>query len=177
MASLAGQARRMKWQVVQMDPPRRASRFFRHGEKLRSVHPDAFGILRRGEEKLPFFLEWERRAVRPVTMAARLAPYLRYYSSKRPMDEHGALPSVLIVFDEELAVDRLMRVAREETGKAGVVFPLMISHRGALERAGPLGAAWRSAPSANLVQAFMQSANSCVQSVPESVTLRVGQRQ
>ena len=38
----------------------------------------------------PFFLEWERRAVRPVTMTERLAPYLRYYSSPRPTDDHGA---------------------------------------------------------------------------------------
>ena len=43
---------------------------------MRSVHPDAFGILRRDGEVWPFFLDaWERRAVRPVTMAARLAPY------------------------------------------------------------------------------------------------------
>ena len=33
--------------------------------RLRSVRPDAFGVLRRGGEALPFFLEWERRAVRP----------------------------------------------------------------------------------------------------------------
>ena len=31
---------------------------------LRSVHPDAFGILRRGRTTWPFFLEWERRRLR-----------------------------------------------------------------------------------------------------------------
>ena len=47
---------------------------FRYGGTLRSVHPDAFGVLRRGDEAWPFFLEWERRALHPSTMVARLAP-------------------------------------------------------------------------------------------------------
>jgi len=77
-----------------IDAPR-----LQRGHALRSVQPDAFGILRRGERTWPFFLEWERRAVRPVTTAARLAPYLRYYSSERPLEDHGAWPSVLVVFE------------------------------------------------------------------------------
>ena len=52
-------------------------------------YPDAFGVLRRGPATWAFFLEWERRAVRPATMAQRLAPYLRYYASHRPTDDHG----------------------------------------------------------------------------------------
>ena len=67
---------------------------------MRSVNPDAFGVLRRGDETWPFFLEWERRAVRPSTMSQRLAPYLRYFSSHRPTDDHGVCPSVLVVFDD-----------------------------------------------------------------------------
>ena len=79
VTALARQSRCLGWDVVQLDPPRRASRYFRYGDRPHSVRPDAFGILRRGGTPWPFFLEWERRAVRPVTMAARLAPYLRYY--------------------------------------------------------------------------------------------------
>ena len=74
------------------DPPRRASRFFRHDDRLHSVRPDAFGVLKREGKERPFFLEWERRAVRPVTMAARIAPYLRYYAARRPLDDHGVVP-------------------------------------------------------------------------------------
>ena len=92
LAALSGQARLLGWEVSQLDPPRRASRYFRHQDRMRSVNPDAFGVLRRGDETWPFFLEWERRAVRPSTMSARLAPYLRYFSSHRPTDDHGVRP-------------------------------------------------------------------------------------
>ena len=129
---------------MQLDPPRRASRYFQHDGRLHSVQPDAFGVLRRGDDVWPFFLEWERRAVRPVTMAARLAPYLRYYASRRPTDDHGAQPEVLVVFDDELAATHFLRVARGETTGARVEIPLRVSHKGLLEREGPLGRAWSS---------------------------------
>ena len=60
--------------------------------RLHSIQPDAFGLLRGSDRYLPFFLEWERRAIRPKTMAARLAPYLRYFEGRRPLDDHGAVP-------------------------------------------------------------------------------------
>ena len=144
LVALSAQAGASGWQVVQLDPPRRASRYFRHEGRLHSVRPDAFGVLRRGNETLPFFLEWERRAVRPVTMAARLAPYLRYYSSHRPLDDHGATPAVLVVFDDELAATHFLQVARREMKRAGVEVPLWVSHNAILERLGPLERAWQS---------------------------------
>ena len=98
---------------------------------MRSVNPDAFGVLRRGDATWPFFLEWERRAVRPSTMSERLAPYLRYYSSHRPTDD-------------EIAQTHFLRVAREEMRTEGVGVPLWVSHREAIDALGPLGRAWRS---------------------------------
>ncbi len=142
LAALVPQARERSLEVVQLDPPRRASRYFQHDGRLHSVQPDAFGVLRRGDEVWPFFLEWERRAVRPVTMAARIAPYLRYYASRRPTDDHGTQPAVLVVFDDELAASHFLRVAREEMGRARVEVPLWVSHRRLLGREGPLGRAW-----------------------------------
>ena len=46
VAALARQAGSRSRKIVQLDPPRRASRYFRHQGGLRSVHPDAFGIVR-----------------------------------------------------------------------------------------------------------------------------------
>ena len=144
LAALAYQSRALGWEVIQMDPPHRASRYFRHRGGPRSVHPDAFGLLRRRPAAWAFFLEWERRAVRPGTMTARLAPYLRYYSTRRPTDDHGVTPDVLVVFDDGLAADHFLRLAEDEMSQARVNVPLWVSHRAALEALGPLGRAWRT---------------------------------
>ena len=148
VAALSRQVHEEGWEAVQLDPPHRASRYFRYRGRLHSVHPDAFGVLRRDGTVRPFFLEWERRAVRPVTMTARLAPYLRYYASRRPIDDHGAVPSVLVVFDEELAAGQFIRVGRDGMHRSEVEFPLWVSHRSVLERVGPLGPAWKDAETA-----------------------------
>ena len=142
IAALSRQARSRSREIVQLDPPRRASRYFRHQGKLRSVHPDAFGVVQRGEDARPFFLEWERRAVRPATMAARVAPYLRYYASPRPTDEHGAQPPVVVVFDDDIALTHFLAVTNREMERARVRVPLLASHRELVESAGPLGRAW-----------------------------------
>ena len=141
-AVLCRQARSRSREIVQLDPPRRASRYFRHDGKLRSVHPDAFGVLRRSDDVWPFFLEWERRAVRPATMAARVAPYLRYYATHRPTDDHGHQALVLVVFDDPIALTHFLEVAAREMQRAGVRVPLLASHRELVASAGPLGPAW-----------------------------------
>ncbi|MXW25527.1 MAG: hypothetical protein F4Z77_04405 [Dehalococcoidia bacterium] len=142
LAVLAEQARAEGREVVQLDPPHRASRYFRHDGALHSVHPDAFGLLRREGKPWAFFLEWERRAVRPSTMAARFAPYLRYYASQRPTDDHGLRPDVLVVFEDELAAHHFLGVARREIARGGVDLPILVSHRALIEREGPLGRGW-----------------------------------
>ena len=144
-AVLERQAHSRNRQVVQLDPPGRASRHFRHNGRVRSIHPDAFGMLRRGADTWLFFLEWERRAVRPATMVDRIAPYLRYYSSHRPTDDHGSRPVVLIVFEDEIAQMHFLSVARDEMKRTRVDSPLLVSHRSLLERVGPLGRGWRTA--------------------------------
>ena len=154
LGRMSRQARDQGYQVAQLDPPHRAVRRFRHRGRLRSIHPDASGVLRRGGGTFPFFLEWERRAVRPGTMAARLVPYLRYYSSKRPLDDHGEWPLVLIVFDDDLAESNFHGVARREMDRAGVDVPLWVSHAAILESVGPLGTAWRDPDVLDLNYAF-----------------------
>ena len=92
----------------------------------------------------PFFLEWERRAVRPSTMAARLAPYLRYYSSHRPTDDHGVQPTVLVVLEDALTASHFLRTARDMISRQRLSLPLMVSDTASIQRHGPLGPAWRS---------------------------------
>ena len=52
LAALAAQAPLLGWEVVQLDPPRRASRHFRHDDRMRAVNPDAFGVLRKDDTTL-----------------------------------------------------------------------------------------------------------------------------
>ena len=145
MATLVRQAEVVPGcRVAQVSPPHHSTRYFRHGSGTRSVHPDGFGVVRAGSKTHPFFLEWERRAAHPSTMAARLAPYLRYYSSNRPLDDHGHRPLVLIVFDDPLTEANFLGLARGEMERAKVRLPLWVSHREAIENMGPLGKAWRS---------------------------------
>ena len=157
VGALAEQARSLGWEPVQLDPPMRAARHFRHMDGQRSVHPDAFGILRRDSTTWPFFLEWERRAVRPSTMAARLAPYLRYYSSHRPTDDHSAQPAVLVVLGDDVAATHFLGVAREEMAESRVEVPLLVSNEGLLAREGPLGLAWRAPGAWETIRALPNS--------------------
>ena len=143
-ARLAAQARNDSLTIAQLDPPHRASRYFRFQERMHSIHPDAFGLLRTPEGDCAFFLEWERRAIRPATMAARLAPYLRYYSTQRPIEDQGIVPAVLVVFEDVLAADQFLRIASKAMSRTGVEVPLLVSDRGSVIPNGPLGEAWRS---------------------------------
>ena len=111
-------------------------------------------MVRVGRKTYPFFLEYERRAVNPSTMVARLAPYLRYYSSNRPLEDHGERPLVLIVFDDPLAEANFLGVARSEVERSGVKLPLWVSHREAIEGVGPLGKAWRNPDAPEPVRVF-----------------------
>ena len=86
-------------------------------------------------------------------MAARLAPYLRYYATERPVADHGVAPGVLVVFEEPVAPAHFLRLAREEIARSGVELPLRTASRGDLERAGPLGTAWRGPSGPRLARA------------------------
>ena len=82
--------------------------------------------------------------MRPTTMADRLAPYLRYYSTHRPTDDNRIQPVVMVVFDDDLAATHFLRVAQEEMEHTRTNFPLLVSYRRLLERQGPLGRVWQS---------------------------------
>ena len=142
LGEMAMQARRQGWKVVQLDPPMRAARHFRYGGRLHSIHPDAFGVLRCESRTWSFYLEWERRAVRPSTMLERLAPYLRYYSTHQPMDDHGMQPSLLTVFQKNSTAVHFLQIARKQMKTAGIHLPLWAWDKVDLDNAGPITFPW-----------------------------------
>ena len=64
LVALAAQARAAGWEVVQLDPPRRASRYFRHEGRLHSALPDAFGMSCGGAMTRPYPSSWSGSAGR-----------------------------------------------------------------------------------------------------------------
>lgn len=151
LARLSRQARGLDQAVAQLDPPHRASRYFRLHEQLRSIHPDAFVMLHTDHGPRAFFLEYERRADRPANMSDRLAPYLRYYATRRPLDHHGVIPQVLVVFEDELAVSHFLRLAQRQMSRDRVSLPLLASCAAEVARSGPLAPVWRSTDAHDLV--------------------------
>ena len=145
IAQLAKQAAADGASLAQLDPPHRASRYFRFEGGVRSIQPDAYFELRTCNKRHAFFLEYERRADRPATMRDRLAPYLRYYATRRPLEDHGVIPSVLVVFEDELAADHFLNVARNQLARACVNLPLLISSEDDVSSRGPLPSIWRTA--------------------------------
>ena len=142
IAQLAKQAPADGASLAQLDPPHRASRYFRYDGGIRSIQPDAYFELRTSNKRHAFFLEYERRADRPATMRDRLAPYLRYYATHRPLEDHAVIPSVLVVFEDELSVDHFLRIAKQETANRSIDLAVKVSCRIELERHGLLGDAW-----------------------------------
>ena len=157
VSQVAKQASERGHEFTQLDPPQRASRFFRYEGAVRSIHPDAYFRLLTSDGRQAFSLEYERRADRPSTMRDRLAPYLRYYSTRRPLEDHGLIPSVLVVFEEQLAADHFLAFAERERSQSNIELPLLVSCRSELECDGPLGSAWRS-PGRNAPTTLSQAA-------------------
>ncbi len=144
IARLAKQSAEVDASLIRCDPPHRASRYFRYDGAVRSIHPDAHFEVLSSNGRQAFFLEYERRANRPATMRDRIAPYLRYYSTRRPLEDHGVIPSVLVVFEDELAADHFLKVARNQLARARVHLPLLVSHEADVSRCGPLAPIWRT---------------------------------
>ena len=102
LAVLANQSRSQGWKVVQFDPPRRASRFFRHDDRLHSVRPDAFGVLKRKGEGAPLFpgVGAEGGAAGHDGGPHRTLPALLRLQPA-PGRPRRRAPAVLVVFDDE----------------------------------------------------------------------------
>ena len=92
----------------------------------------------------------------PAQWLHRLGPYLRYYSGHDPLDDHGAKPIVLIVFDDKLVESRFLGVARREVRRTMVKLPLWVSHSRVLGEKGPLGPVWRNQDILEPTSAFLK---------------------
>ena len=142
-AALSAEAARSKdYGVLDLLPTSRSSIGYYYFGTNYVVHPDASFTLDLRDGYRYCLLEFERRAITPKRVHARLENYRRYFQSGWPERDHGGkLPLVLFVFQTPDAEDAFLRV----TARFNRV-PLFSSNLQTLTERGVLGDAWRLPP-------------------------------
>ena len=105
------------------------------------IHPDAtFWLSCQGDWR-PYFLEYERRAVTPRRVRARLQNYPRYFASGwADLDHAGQLPLMLFVFETHDAEDAFLLAAGAHR------LPICTSNLELINDLGVLREVWRWPP-------------------------------
>ena len=139
-AALSAEASRSRdYGILDLLPTSRSSIGYYYFGANYVVHPDASFTLDLRDGYRYCLLEFERRAITPKRVRARLENYRRYFASRWPERDHGGqLPLVLFVFQTPYAEDAFLRVAARSNSA-----PLSSSNLQTLTERGVLGDAWR----------------------------------
>ena len=122
-------------------PTSRSAVGYWHDNTSHVVHPDISFILDLTEGYRPYFLEYERRAVTPRRVRARLKNYPRYFASGWADQDHaGQLPLVLFVFETHDAEESFLRAAGAHR------LPICTSNLEMINELGVLREVWRWPP-------------------------------
>ena len=131
------------YEVRTLDPSHRSRRDFVFNRRRHTIHPDASGVIVYLDTPIPFLLEFERRARHPSKSLQRIRPYQAYFSTAYPMQDHGALPLVLVAFDDVGAETQFLIAAADAEKRSNLAVPFATSCLQALDEHGILGSAWR----------------------------------
>ena len=138
-AALTAEAARSEaYEVFDLQPTSRSTIGYKHNDTNYVLHPDAAFILGRWGYTRDCLLEFERRAITPKRIRAKLLSYRRYYLSGWSDRDHGGYePLVLFVFENHKSERAFLRVA------AGInTSPLLTSNNELINRRGVLGDVW-----------------------------------
>ena len=127
--------------LLELLPTSRSSIGYRYQGDDYVIHPDAaFWLSYQGDWR-PYLLEFERRAVTPTRVRARLKNYPRYFASGWADRDHaGQLPLVLFVFETHDAEDAFLRAAGAHR------LPICTSNLELINDLGVLREVWRWPP-------------------------------
>ncbi len=142
VAVLSAEAARSKdHHLLELLPTSRSSIGYRYQGDDYVIHPDAtFWLSYQGDWR-PYLLEFERRAVTPKRVRARLKNYPRYFASGwADLDHAGQLPLVLFVFETHDAEDAFLLAARAHR------LPICTSNLELINDLGVLREVWRWPP-------------------------------
>ena len=141
-ATLSAEAARSKDHfLLELLPTSRSSIGYGYQGADYVIHPDAtFWMSFRGDWR-PYFLEFERRAVTPRRVRARLKNYPRYFASGwADLDHAGQLPLVLFVFETHDAEESFLWAAGAHR------LPICTSNLEIIDDLGVLREVWRWPP-------------------------------
>ncbi len=137
-AITAEAARSEAYKIFDLQPTSRSTIGYKYNETNYVVHPDAAFILGRWGYTRHCLLEFERRAITPKRIRARLTNYLRYFRSGWAHRDHGEYhPLVLFVFENAQSERAFLRVA------AGAdISTMLTSNNELINRHGVLSEVW-----------------------------------
>ena len=131
------------YEVFDLQPTSRSTIGYKHNDTNYVLHPDAAFILGRWGYTRHCLLEFERRAITPKRIRAKLLNYSRYYRSGWSDRDHGGYePLVLFVFETPKSERSFLRFID------GVnTSPLLTSNNELINRRGVLDDVWRTSGS------------------------------
>ena len=139
----AESSRSESYEVFDLQPTSRSTIGYKYNDINYVLHPDAAFILGRWGYTRHCLLEFERRAITPVRIRAKLLNYRRYYLSGWSDRDHGGHePLVLFVFETPKSERSFLRFID------GVnTSPLLTSNNELIKERGVLGDVWRTSAS------------------------------
>lgn len=125
-------------------------RRYRDHDRWHNLRPDAMGEYQAGEQRVRFWLEWDRATMGIRDLVAKFRTYAHYVNSREWFKEKGVLPLLLIVAPAKEQEMRIARIAAAFlAGTPGLVIQTTTATR--LADRGLLTAIWFRVPSDNMI--------------------------
>jgi hypothetical protein len=100
----------------------KCERHYRVGEQWYNLRPDAMAEYRMGQQKMRFWLEWDRGTMNVRDLAVKFTSYASYIASREWARERSILPVLICVAPEIAQEKRMQRVAQGKLARSpGVV--------------------------------------------------------
>ena len=85
-------------------------------ERWHSLRPDAIGEYQAGEQRVRFWLEWDRATMGTRDLVAKFRTYTQYVTSHEWCKEQPAMPYLLVVVpsrEQEMCIARIVEDVRK----------------------------------------------------------------
>ena len=116
-------------------------RRYRDHDRWHNLRPDALAVYQAGEQRVRFWLEWDRGTMSSRNLAAKCRTYAQYVASREWFKQETALPLLLVVTPDPGQERRLGRVATATlTDGCGLIIRTTTLTR--LQEQGFLGPVW-----------------------------------